>query len=154
VLGRTDLLDDERFTDNTRRTVNRHELDGILEGAFAKHPAVYWVNTLSEGDVPCAAVQDYHTALTTDPQILHTGAVVHFDHPVAGPMTNLANPINLHSTPVEIRRPPPVLGQHSEEVLREHGYSVVEIDDLKTRGIIRGSRLNVAKSSSNTDVAR
>lgn len=153
VLGRTDLLDDERFTDNTRRTVNRHELDGILEGVFAKHPAMYWVNTLSEGDVPCAAVQDYHTALTTDPQILHTGAVVHFDHPVAGPMTNLVNPINLHSTPVEIRRPPPVLGQHSEEVLIEHGFSVVEIDDLKTRGIIRGSRLNDAKPSSNTDVA-
>jgi len=154
VLGRTDLLDDQRFADNTQRTINRHELDGILEGAFAKHPAVYWVNTLSEADVPCAAVQDYHTALTTDPQILHSGAVIHLDHPVAGPMTNLANPIKLYGTPVEIRRPPPVLGQHSEEVLQDHGFSVIEIDSLKTRGIIRGSRLNDAKPASNTDVGK
>lgn len=142
VLGRTDLLDDERFIDNTQRTVNRHLLDAILEDAFVKHPAAYWVQTLSAADVPCAAVQDYHTALTADPQIRHTGAVLHLDHPVAGPMTNLANPLTLHATPVEICRPPPVLGQHSEEVLRDHGFSADEISALMRQGIVKGSRLD------------
>ncbi len=142
VLVRTDLLDDERFINNTQRTVNRHLLDAILEDAFVKEPAAHWVKTLSEADVPCAAVQDYHTALTSDPQILHTGAVLHLDHPVAGPMTNLANPLNLHGTPVEMRRPPPVLGQHSEEVLRDHGFSDSEIEALMSKGIVKGSRLN------------
>ena len=142
VLGRTDLLDDDRFVNNTQRTVNRHLLDAILEDAFVKQPAAYWVKTLSEADVPCAAVQDFHTALTTDPQIKHTGAVLHLDHPVAGPMTNLANPLNLYATPVTIRRPPPVLGQHSEEVLRDHGFSAGEIDELMSKGVVKGSRLH------------
>ena len=141
MLGRIDLLTDERFINNTQRTANRHLLDAILEDAFVKQPADYWVKTLSEADVPCAAVQDYHTALTTDPQIKHTGAVLHFDHPVAGPMTNIANPLTLHGTPVELRRPPPVLGQHSEEVLREYGFSANEIDALMSNGVVKGSRL-------------
>jgi crotonobetainyl-CoA:carnitine CoA-transferase CaiB-like acyl-CoA transferase len=154
ALSRTDLLGDQRFANNTQRTANRHDLDNILEGEFSKHPAAYWVKTLSNADVPCAAVQDYHTALTTDPQIQHTGAVLHLDHPVAGAMTNIANPITLHGTPVEIRRPPPVLGQHSEEVLRDHGFSEAEIDSLKGRGVVRGSRLDDAKPASDVHVAR
>jgi crotonobetainyl-CoA:carnitine CoA-transferase CaiB-like acyl-CoA transferase len=56
-------------------------------------------------------------------------------------MTNLANPLTLHSTPAEMRRPPPVLGQHSEEVLREYGFSPSEIDELINSGIVKGSRL-------------
>jgi formyl-CoA transferase len=154
ALSRTDLLGDQRFANNTQRTANRHDLDNILEGEFSKQPAAYWVKTLSNADVPCAAVQDYHTALTTDPQIQHTGAVLHLDHPVAGAMTNIANPITLHGTPVEIRRPPPVLGQHSEEVLRDHGFSEAEIDSLKGRGVVRGSRLDDAKPASDVHVAR
>lgn len=153
ALGRTDLLDDQRFANNTQRTANRHELDRLLEGEFAKHPAAHWVKTLSDADVPCAAVQDYHTALTSDPQIQHTGAVLRLDHPVAGAMTNIANPINLHGTPIEIRRPPPVLGEHSEEVLRDHGFSQVDIDLLMSRGIVRGSRLDDAKPASSVNVA-
>ena len=153
VLARMDLLKDERFINNTQRTLNRHLLDAILEDAFVKHPAAYWVKTLSDADVPCAAVQDYHTALTTDPQILHTGAVIHMDHPVAGPMTNVANPLNLYGTPVEMRRPPPVLGQHSEEVLRDHGFSEVEIEALMHRGVVRGSRLNDVKPAASVNAA-
>ena len=56
-------------------------------------------------------------------------------------MTNLANPLTLHGTPVEMRRPPPVLGQHSEEVLHEYGFSAGEIDALMSKGIVKGSRL-------------
>ncbi|MEJ8827040.1 CoA transferase [Variovorax humicola] len=142
VLDRTDLLSDPRFINNTQRTANRHLIDAILEDIFATQPAAHWVKTLSKADVPCAAVQDYHTALTTDPQIRHTGAVLHLEHPVAGPMTNLANPLNLHGTPVQMRRPPPVLGQHSEEVLREHGFSGSEIDALLSKGVVKGSRMD------------
>lgn len=141
ALGRAELATDERFANNTLRTANRHQLDGILEDEFAKHPAAYWVKTLSDADVPCALVQDYHTALTIDPQIKHIGSVIHMSHPVAGEMTNLANPVNLHGTPAEMRRPPPVLGEHSLEVLAQHGFSDSEVAELMATGVVRGSRL-------------
>lgn len=153
VLGRPDLLDDERFTDNTQRTANRHLLDAILEDEFVKHPAAHWVHTLSEADVPCAAVQDYHTALTTDPQIKHTGALLHLDHPVAGALTNLANPINFQATPVSVQRPPPVLGQHSEEVLREFGFTPAEIEGLLAQGTVKGARVAVKDAAPAAAVA-
>ncbi len=153
ALGRPDLLDDERFTDNTRRTANRHLLDAILEDEFVKQPASHWVQTLSQADVPCAAVQDYHTALTSDPQIRHTGALLHLDHPVAGALTNLANPIKFQATPVSVQRPPPVLGQHSEEVLREFGFTPAEIERLLEQGTVRGSRVAVNAAASPASVA-
>ena len=141
ALGRPELIDDERFKNNTQRTANRHQIDGILEDEFAKQPAAHWVKTLSDADVPCAMVQDYHTALTIDPQVKHIGAVIEMNHPVAGPMTNLANPVNLHGTPAEMRRPPPVLGEHSEEVLKQNGFTAKEMDELLTSGVVRASRL-------------
>lgn len=142
ALGQPDLVNDERFATNTQRTANRHQIDGILEDAFSKQPAAWWVKTLSEADVPCALVQDYHTALTTDPQVAHTGAVLRLTHPVAGEMTNLANPVNLHDTPAEIRRPPPVLGEHTQEVLTQHGFTDREVAELLAAGTVRGSRLD------------
>lgn len=153
VLSRPDLLDDERFSDNTQRTANRHLLDAILEDEFVKHPAAHWVQTLSNADVPCAAVQDYHTALTSDPQIKHTGALLQLDHPVAGALTNLANPINFKATPVSVQRPPPVLGQHSEEVLREFGFTPAEIDMLLKEGTVRGSRVALNEAAPVATVA-
>lgn len=141
VLGRVDLLTDPRFIDNTLRTENREQLDTILEKIFATQPSLQWVQILSQADVPCASVQDYHTALTADPQIKHIGSVLQIDHPVAGPLTNLANPINFHGSPVQVRHAPPVLGQHSIEVLRQFGFSQEEIDELTNQGVVKGSRL-------------
>ena len=142
ALGKLELATDERFNNNTRRTANRHLIDAILEDAFVTQPAAHWVKTLSDADVPCALVQDYHTALTTDPQVRHIGAVVHMTHPVAGELTNLANPVNLHGTPAQMRRPPPVLGEHTEEVLAEHGFGAGEVAELLAAGVVRGSRID------------
>lgn len=143
AIGRPDLAADPRFQDNRARTAHREALDSILEGVFAEQPASVWVAQLSKHDVPCALVQDYHTALTQDPQVRASGAVLEFDHPLAGPMTNLANPVRLHSTPAAVRRPPPVLGQHSEEVLAEHGFDAEEIRSLFDAGVVFGSRAAV-----------
>jgi crotonobetainyl-CoA:carnitine CoA-transferase CaiB-like acyl-CoA transferase len=130
ALSRPDLLTDPRFTGNTARTAHREELDAILEAEFLKHPADHWIAMLSQADVPCAKVQDYHTALTRDPQIRHVGAVIEMSHPVAGPITNLANPVNFHRTPVSYRRPPPTLGEHTVEILSEFGFSEAETRHL------------------------
>lgn len=144
ALSRPDLLADPRFTDNTARTANREALDDILEQTFVTRPTVEWVKLLSDRDVPCALVQDYHTALTEDPQVRHIGAVIHFNHPLVGDMTNLANPLNLHASPAEVRRPPPVLGQHTEEVLIQYGFDADEISRLMRHGVVQGSRVALA----------
>ncbi|MGF6653472.1 crotonobetainyl-CoA:carnitine CoA-transferase CaiB-like acyl-CoA transferase [Paraburkholderia youngii] len=133
ALGREDLLSDERFVGNTARTANRHALDVILEQQFLLHTAEYWVAHLSAADVPCAIVQDYHTALTQDPQIAHNHAVVEIEHPLAGRVTNIASPVNFHGSPVAYRRAPPTLGQHTAEVLAEFGFAEEEIAALEGR---------------------
>jgi len=144
AIGRPELPADPRFGDNRQRTANREALDAILEEIFATRPAAYWVDRLASRDVPCALVQDYHTALTLDPQVRHNGAVLSFDHPVAGPMTNIANPVNFHASPAQVRRPPPVLGQHTREVLLEKGFTARELDQLLADGTVLDSRVAVA----------
>lgn len=141
ALGRPDLPVDPRFVDNKVRTANREALDAILEEIFAQKPAAHWVDRLATRDVPCALVQDYHTALTEDPQVKHSGAVLRFAHPLAGSMTNIANPVNFHATPAEVRRAPPVLGQHTREVLVEKGFTVQEVEDLLEQGTVVGPRV-------------
>lgn len=143
AIDRPELLADPRFTDNRQRTANREALDTILEEVFAARPAAYWVDRLATRDVPCALVQDYHTALTQDPQVRHSGAVLSFDHPVAGPMTNIANPVTFHGSPAQVRRPPPVLGQHTREVLLEKGFTAQEVDALLADGTVLDSRVPV-----------
>jgi crotonobetainyl-CoA:carnitine CoA-transferase CaiB-like acyl-CoA transferase len=136
AIDRPELPRDPRFCDNTNRTANRKQLDSLLEGIFAGRPAGDWVKTLSEYDVPCALVQDYHSALTEDPQIKHNGTVLHFSHPTAGEMTNLANPVVMLATPAAVRRPPPLLGEHTEEVLHQHGFSTQEVAGLLAAGVV------------------
>jgi crotonobetainyl-CoA:carnitine CoA-transferase CaiB-like acyl-CoA transferase len=145
AVGRPDLPSDPRFTDNRARTANREVLDGILEDIFCTQPAQYWVERMAASDVPCALVQDYHAALTTDPQVKHNGAVLEFEHPLAGSMTNIANPVNFHGTPAAVRRPPPVLGQHTVEVLREKGFGAEEVARLLHDGTVRGPRVEVPR---------
>ncbi|HWK72052.1 MAG TPA: CoA transferase [Burkholderiaceae bacterium] len=147
AISRPDLLEDPRFSSNTARTTNREALDGILEGIFIQDAAAKWVQLLSEHDVPCAQVQDYHAALTLDPQVRHSGSVIHFHHPLAGDMTNLANPVNLHASPATVYRPPPILGQHTEEILQQHGFGADEISKLLHTGIVQGSRSEVTEGA-------
>lgn len=136
TLGRPELLTDPRFVDNTARTANREALDAILEQEFVRHPTDHWVGILTSADVPCAKVQDYHTALTTDPQICHVGSVIKLDHPSVGSMTNIASPVNFHGSPVAYNRPPPLLGEHTIEVLGEFGFSDCEVRELLGSGTV------------------
>ena len=93
------------------------------------------MKTLSEFDVPCALVQDYHSALTEDPQIKRNGTVLHFSRPTAGEMTNLANPVVMLGTPAAVRRPPPLLGEHAE-TFHQHGFSTQEVAGLLAAGVV------------------
>jgi formyl-CoA transferase len=135
------LLTDPRFKTNTARTQNRDDLDDILSGIFTQRTASEWVEILSAADVPAAKVQTYHEALTQDPQIRHNNTLVDLEHPVAGKIRTLSNPVNFSKTPAAYRKPPPVHGEHTRAVLAEFGFTAAEIDALESRGITGGSRV-------------
>ena len=136
VIGRPELLDDERFA-SYRGRVRDHapELIAILDDVFAQRPAEEWVRTLNERGVFCTPVQDYE-AISRDPQVLANGYIVDVERPDGPPVRMVATPVQLSKTPTRIRGLAPELGQHTEEVLIEAGFSWEEIDALRGEGAI------------------
>jgi crotonobetainyl-CoA:carnitine CoA-transferase CaiB-like acyl-CoA transferase len=126
VMQRDDLVADPRFATNAARVENRAALMPALERAIASRPRAFWVDVLRAEGVPCGPVQDLAQAFG-DPQTAARGMRVTMDHPRAegGAIDLIGSPLKLSETPVTYRRPPPALGEHTGEVLRE----VLELTD-------------------------
>ena len=118
VIGRPELVDDPRFADNTARMSHRPELVCELEAALAARDTHEWVEVLLEAGVPAGPIHDYAQAVA-DPHTLAREMVVEMEHPEAGTVYGLGIPVKLSETPGTIRRPAPLLGQHSDEILAE-----------------------------------
>ncbi|WP_207538730.1 CaiB/BaiF CoA transferase family protein [Sabulicella rubraurantiaca] len=121
VAGRTDLAEDARFRTRADRIENYEALRTLVAPVFARHPRAYWVERFARHDVPFAPVYTVAEA-PEDPQVRHLGSFFEMEHPEQGRLTAIHLPIWLdgerESHP---RRPPPTLGEQTEEVLREHG---------------------------------
>jgi crotonobetainyl-CoA:carnitine CoA-transferase CaiB-like acyl-CoA transferase len=129
AIGREDLPSDERFATNDDRMANVGELVEELEAALASRGTDDWVAALVEGGVPCGPIHDYAEVFADE----HTQAremEVTVDHPVEGTIRALGIPVKLSDTPGAVRRPAPLLGEHSEEILREAGFAEEEIRSL------------------------
>ncbi|OZI31221.1 CoA transferase [Bordetella genomosp. 10] len=120
VIGRPELPRDARFVDNVARLKNREALIPLIEEALAVAPADAWVERLLAAGVPAAPILDYGEALDTE-QARARDMVMEIDHPVEGRVKVLGFPVKLSGTPQQVRRPAPLLGQHTEEVFRELG---------------------------------
>jgi crotonobetainyl-CoA:carnitine CoA-transferase CaiB-like acyl-CoA transferase len=132
------LVDDPRFaTAMGGRRQHAEELIRILDEKMATRTRDEWVQRFESLNVPFAycPVQDYYDVLQ-DPQVLANDYVVEFDHPVAGRVKVIGYPIRFSETPMRIQREAPEFGQHTEEVLMEHGYSWDEIAQLRSEGVI------------------
>jgi len=118
--GLDELADDPRFATNKLRVAHREELVPRIEAATRRHPTAHWVEGLAGVGVPCGPVNDLEQVFS-DPQFLHRGMKISMDHPLAGSgqVDLIGNPVKLSQTPVSYRRPPPTLGQHTDEVLGE-----------------------------------
>lgn len=116
VLGRAAVADDERFATNEARVRNRDELISILEDAFAERTAHEWLDALEDAGVPCALVRSIDEVFAS-PEGAAT--IVEVPDPERGPLPLVASPIRLDGERPPVRRPPPRLGEHTDEILRE-----------------------------------
>ncbi len=114
-----EMLSDSRFTTNNDRMAHREELAAELERRFAARDTDEWVEILLRVGVPAGPIRDYKQVLEHDPHVRERGMVSTFEHPVEGTTSVVSSPLHLGRTPTRITAPPPLLGQHTAEVLGE-----------------------------------
>jgi crotonobetainyl-CoA:carnitine CoA-transferase CaiB-like acyl-CoA transferase len=135
ALGLEHLRADVRFATNRDRLAHRDELNALLEPMFAGRPIAEIQELMDQASVPCGAVRDLHSVFT-DPQVAALGLVETLDHPTAGPINVVGPPYRFSATPPALRLPPPLLGQHTDEVLSELGYDSIAIGALREARVI------------------
>jgi formyl-CoA transferase len=117
VAARADLADDPRYATNGKRVENRVELTRILDRIFAGRTTHDWVEALEAAGVPNGPINTIEQVFA-EPQAIARGLRIELDHPAAGKVSLVRSPMRFSATPVEHERPPPLLGQHTAEVLR------------------------------------
>jgi len=135
LLDEQTLAADARFTTNAERVRCRDVLVPMLQAHFLQRDRCAWLSLLEAAGIPCGPVNDLADVFA-DPQVRARGMVVEVPHPHAGTLPLVGSPITLSATPVESPRAPPLLGQHTDNVLREAGYSDDEVAALRARGAI------------------
>ena len=118
AIGREDLVEDPRFATNADRMANRADLVSELESALTARDTDDWVPTLEAAEVPVGPIHDYRQVFE-DPHTLAREMMVEVEHPVEGTIKALGIPVKMSDTPGAVRRPAPLLGEHTEEILRE-----------------------------------
>jgi len=130
------LADDPRYVTNPKRVENRKELVSFLQDLFFKKTSEEWLKLLGEAEIPCGPINTIDRVLS-DPQILAREMVVEMEHPAVGKFKLVGSPMKLSETPVQYRTPPPLLGEHTEEVLRDIlKYDQAKISRLREDKVI------------------
>jgi crotonobetainyl-CoA:carnitine CoA-transferase CaiB-like acyl-CoA transferase len=136
AAGLDALIDDPRFKDNAARITHRDELKALIVPAMRSRTTAEWIALLEPLGVPCGPINRLDQVFA-DPQVVHRGMRVEVPHPVAGTLPLVANPIKFSRTPLKYEVPPPLLGEHTDEVLRGVlGKSELEIQRLRESGIL------------------
>jgi crotonobetainyl-CoA:carnitine CoA-transferase CaiB-like acyl-CoA transferase len=136
IAGRPDLAIDPRFAKNQDRVRNRAVLVPMLEPIMKSRAKADWLAALEAAKVPCGAINNL-AEVFADPQVNERGMVTQWEHPLQPGLRLVNSPIRLSATPVRQHLPPPLLGQHTDEVLRELlGWPQERLADLKSSGAI------------------
>jgi crotonobetainyl-CoA:carnitine CoA-transferase CaiB-like acyl-CoA transferase len=136
VAGRPELASDPRFARNQDRVRNRDVLVPLLEDIMKTRAKYDWLPALEAAKVPCGAINNL-AEVFADPHVRERGMVHQWDHPLAGPLDLVASPIKLGGTPVRTDIPPPLLGQHTGEVLAELlGWDEQRLATLRAQEVI------------------
>ncbi|MDD9909134.1 MAG: CaiB/BaiF CoA-transferase family protein [Ahrensia sp.] len=120
VMNLPDLASDERFKTNPLRNINRDALADLIAKRSVEQPAAHWLKVLPANNVPACPINDIAQTFA-DEQIKARGVRLELDHPIAGKVPGIANPLKFSKTPIEYKKGPPVLGEDTEAVLERYG---------------------------------
>ncbi len=135
ALERPDLVEDQRFATNAQRCARRDALEEVIVAALAEASSEVWALRMDAAGVPCSPVNTLDTVLNL-PQVAYRQMVVDTPRPEIPDLRLPGIAVKLTGTPGSIRRPPPLLGEHTDEVLTELGYSSEDIERMRTTGAV------------------
>ncbi|WP_223115198.1 CaiB/BaiF CoA transferase family protein [Pseudomonas syringae] len=136
VAGQLQWADDPRFLTNKLRVAHRAELIPLIRQVTVFRPTGWWVTALEAAGVPCGPVNDL-AQVFADPQVVARGLAIELPHVLGGSVPQVASPIRLSETPVEYRRAPPLLGEHTDQVLHDLlGLRNEEVASLRASGVL------------------
>ncbi|HSX88215.1 MAG TPA: CaiB/BaiF CoA-transferase family protein [Pseudomonas sp.] len=136
VAGLTALADDPRFSSNKARVAHRGELIPLIRQATVFKTTAEWIDALERAGVPCGPINDL-AQVFADPQVQARGLRFELPHALAGSVPQVASPIRLSATPIQHRNAPPLLGEHTEQVLQQWlGMSTEQIAGLRAAGVL------------------
>jgi crotonobetainyl-CoA:carnitine CoA-transferase CaiB-like acyl-CoA transferase len=136
ALGHAEWAQDSRFTKNRDRVAHREQVEGLIAGVLKSDKADAWIVKLQAAGVPCGKINSVKEALD-DPQTAARKMIETVTHPTLGEIKMLGTPFKLNATPTSVRRAPPTLGQHADEILREElGLDDDAIETLRRDKVI------------------
>ncbi len=135
AVGLEGIVNDPRFATNAKRVQNRDEVVKAVGDLIATKNGEEWLKILTDAGIPCGPIYTVDK-IFSDPQVIHRQMVTELHHPKAGTIKVTGNPVKLSDTPGEPSVAPPLLGQHTQEVLEGLGYSAKEIEELKQAKLI------------------
>jgi formyl-CoA transferase len=135
VVGKPHWASDPRFRDRKARIENYDALWEELQAIFGKGRREEWLARLFEKDVPAAPINTLDEVFA-DPQVRVYGFPTEIEHPKMGKIKLVGNAVDMSRTPPVIQLPPPVLGEHTDEILRSLGYEAESIQTLRDKGVI------------------
>jgi crotonobetainyl-CoA:carnitine CoA-transferase CaiB-like acyl-CoA transferase len=136
LVGLPELARDPRFATNPDRVIHRAELIPLIEAALASRGSAAWAEAMAQAGIPAGPINTVDQALAQR-QVVARDMVLTTEHPTAGTLRMPGSPIKLSHHDATIRRPPPLLGEHTDEVLGELGYSPADIAGLRETGAVR-----------------
>jgi crotonobetainyl-CoA:carnitine CoA-transferase CaiB-like acyl-CoA transferase len=136
AIGLPEVGRDPRYATNAQRVAHRDEIVRRLEARLATKTRKEWETILAPTGIPCGPINRMDEVFA-DPQVQHLEIVLEAEHPTAGTIRMVRNPVSFSLTPVDLRQVPPRLGEHTEEVLHGLlGYSAAEVEALRAAGVV------------------
>ena len=137
AIGCPELVEDPRFASNDDRVENRTDCVEALSRVFRTKPMAHWVQVIEDAGIPCGPIQTV-ADVVNDPQVLARNMMVDVDHPKVPGLRMPNCPLMLTGSPSTIRRHPPLLGEHNEDILSQSGYTPGQISELRKKRVIAG----------------